>query len=362
MASRTSCPRVLPALLGALLVTVGDMRSTHAAQEEKSSPQADLFASDAPLQIVINAPWREVTRKRRQAEATDYPATLEYTDAAGRRRVLDLEVEQRGLTRLRVCAFPPIRLRFAGKAAAGTVFAGKKSLKMVTHCGNGERWEQYYVKEMLAYRIYNLVTERSFRVRPLRVTYHDNGKGASNGPHFAFLIEDDGDVAKRNGLKKVPVVEISPTQLQPLESARFALFQYLIGNTDWAALSGPKADKCCHNARLLGHDARTDIYAVPYDFDASGLVNASYAVPSESLSIGSVTERLYRGFCVHNPMLESARAEYLGKEQAILGLVRDESRLTARNKQAALAYVGEFFEVLRNPKQFATQVTAKCRK
>jgi hypothetical protein len=346
-------------LFGATVLTGWAQAACAMQDTDQRQNSARLFASAEPMEFTIHAAWRDIVRKK--ADQSPYPATLEFIDASGQTRTLALSVARRGITRQRVCDFPPIKLRLAGKTGGDSVFYGEKSLKMVTHCRKGERWEQYYVKEMLAYRIYNTVTERSFRVRPLVVTYLDSATGNRDGPHLAFLIEDDGAVARRNGLKKIKLAEIGPTQLEPLESSRFALFQYLIGNTDWAALSGP-SEKCCHNSTLMGRDVRTGIYAVPYDFDSSGLVNASYAAPIERLPIRSVTERLYRGFCVHNATLEPARKQYLDTEAQILDIVRNENRLDGRNKQAALRYLGRFFDVMRSEREFAAEVTVKCRK
>ena len=39
---------------------------------------------------------------------------------------------------------------------------------------------------------------------------------------------------------------------------------------------------------------------MPYDFDYSGLVDAPYAVPPDSIHLANVRVRRYRGFCLHN--------------------------------------------------------------
>lgn len=319
-----------------------------------------LFRSPDTLAVTITAPWRRIVRESRNQDP--YPATLHYLDESGNRTEIPLTVERRGKTRQQICRFPPIRLRFDSDAVDGTLFEGNKSTKMVTHCNNGKRWEQYYVLEMLAYPIYNLVTDRSFRIRPLSVTYSDGERGKDDGPRFAFLIEDDKRVADRNGLDKYDAVEIGPRRLDPMESSRFALFQYLIGNVDWSSLGGPPGDDCCHNAKLIGPDTDGMLYALPYDFDSSGLVNAHYAAPDRSLPIALVTERLFRGFCLHNATLEAARSEFLELRPAIESIVRQESRLGAKARSRAIDYLGEFFAVLEDREKFDREVTGACRK
>lgn len=319
-----------------------------------------LFQSDSALTVTLQAPWAELLRNAKDPRR--YPAVLGYTDEQGQDRRIEATVETRGVTRLRICRFPPIRIRFSRAATAGTVFEGQRSLKMVTHCRPGKQFEQYYVQEMLAYRIYNLVTDHSFRVRPLDVTYEDSKGGKPDGPRFAFLIEDVRDMARRNGHKRAGEKEFEPEDFDPLALGRFMLFQYLIGNTDWEVLSGPQKDGCCHNVRVTGAGGPTGRIAVPYDFDSAGMVDTSYAAPHERLPITEVTERLFRGFCQHNPTLETVRQEFLGHERAIIALVDNESRLSKQRRAATTRYLKAFYATLKDERRFAREISGKCRK
>src|SRR5690606_14908282 len=116
----------------------------------------------------------------------------------------------------------------------------------------------------------------------------------------------------------------------PLALTRFMVFQYLIGNTDWEVLGRPGLEQCCHNVRVTGPRDGPGLVALPYDFDSSGMVDAGYAAPHASLPISSVTQRLYRGFCVHNESLAPVRDEFLANRAAILALIRDDARLSPR--------------------------------
>lgn len=352
---RAGSASVIPGVIfAACLVAVLAVSDAHAGDA------VALFETGDEVELTLSAPWRDIVRDRDNQDP--YPAMLHYVDDSGVRRSVALTVERRGKTRQRVCRFPPIRLRFDKDNVDGTLFDGNKSVKMVTHCNNGSRWEQYYVLEMLAYPIYNLITERSFRVRPLSVTYHDVDRDKHDGPRFAFLIEDDKLVAERNDMDKYDLVEIRPERLDPMESSRFALFQYLIGNEDWSSLGGPVGDGCCHNAKLIGPESGAPLYAIPYDFDSSGLVDAPYAVPNEALRISKVSQRLFRGFCLHNDTLEAARAEFLEKRGAIEAIIESEPRLRSRNRSGAIGYLRRFFDVLEDPDLFERAITDACRK
>lgn len=318
-----------------------------------------LFESGDTLELDITAPWRKLIRE--SGNENPWPATMTWTDEAGQHTVT-LTVERRGITRQRVCKFPPIRLRVDKDEVKGTAFRGQDSLKMVTHCDVGSKWQQYYVKEMLAYRLYNRVTELSFRVRPLSVRYLDTDGGRGPSPQFAFLIEDDSDVAKRNGLKRFDLPDIEPEYLEPRQANRLALFQYMIGNVDWSTLSGPGSKKCCHNARLIGSVPTAGVTAIPYDFDSAGLVDAPYAAPNEGLPIRKVTDRLYRGFCVHNATLNEVRGEYLALEPELLAIVSGEERLNNASRNTAMRFLGKFFDTLKDDRKFEKNITRKCRR
>ena len=361
--SRNTLLRARRTVLAALLTLPVGWAAAAPEEPPDTGKPPKLFSSQDTLELTMQAPWRDVERKA--SYQGTYPAQLQYKDADGRMETIEMTVARRGIKRQQTCSFPPIRLRFEKAAVKGTLFRGQKSLKMVTHCEGSEHYDQYYVLEMLAYRMYNLLTEVSFRVRPLQVTYVDQQTGQTEGPRFAFLIEDDSDVAKRNGMKKLDLPRISPDRLDAEAASLMSLFQFLIGNTDWAALMGPDPAECCHNVKLVGPEPlgpQDFALPLPYDFDSSGLVDTRYAAPHQDLKIRSVTQRLFRGYCRHNATLESARQTILGKETTIRALVADEPRLTSKSKKKAGRFLDGFFEIADDPRQFEKQVIRQCRK
>lgn len=330
------------------------------AVAQDADPARPLFGSDATLELTLEAPWAELVRDRQARQR--YPALLSYTDDAGGVHRIEATVEARGLTRLEVCRFPPLRLRFARDATRGSEFAGQRSLKMVTHCLREADQQQYYVQEYLAYRILNLSTTHSFRVRPLAVTYRDRGTGREDGPRFAFLVESLGELGRRTGYRRAPQAEFAPGDFEPVALTRFMLFQYLIGNTDFEVLSGPRDQPCCHNVRVTAPPGGNGLVAVPYDFDSAGMIDASYAAPHPVLPIRSVTQRVYRGFCIHDGALEPMRAEFLARREAVLALVHAEPRLSAARRGRTLRYFNAFFDILGDDKRFDREFRAKCRR
>jgi len=313
---------------------------------------AKVFATEGTLPLTLTAPWRDFMRNKTAKKP--YPGTLEYVDEAGAKHSVPVTFEARGINRLKVCNLPPIKLTFEKDAVQGTPFRGTKSLKLVTHCGSGERWEQYVIKEMLAYRIYNLVTERSFKVHALSVSYVDSAERSTDGPHFGFLVEDDSALAKRNEVKKLDVPSVKLEQLEPLEYSRFALFEYLIGNTDFGFGS-------LHNVELI-QMANGDYVPVVYDFDFSGAVNARYATVDPQFRIRSVRDRLYRGYCVPNEQYPKVFALFNAKKDSIYALYKDSLGTLLRPAivDETLKYFDDFYRTINNPKSAENEIIDAC--
>jgi len=327
----------------------------------KGDKPPKIFNDATEMEVTLSGPWREIRNKIKKDDL--YPAQLTYTGADGQRHTIDVKVTPRGLTRrFKVCNFPPLKIHFDKKKMKGTEFRGNKSLKLVTYCKTHSKYEQYYTKEFLAYRIYNLITEYSFRAQPMTITYEESARNDKPVTRFGFLIEDADEVADRNDLKKLTIEQVPYNRLDAEETSHLALFQYMIGNLDWAATRGPEDDKCCHNAKIIGKsNDENPKYAIPYDFDASGLVDAHYAAPPNGLKVRSVRQRLYRGFCAHNDKLPGTVALFNDKKAGILALFEDNTHLNGRTRDNSIEYIEDFYEIINDPKRFKKQITDKCR-
>ncbi len=343
----------------ALFLFLAAFAATANAQETAAPKPAKIFTTNSVIDARVEAPWKTIMRHKE--EDRTWEGVFRYTGADGNPVAIPVEISPRGLTRKRVCDFPPLRLKFDKTAAKGTAFRGAGSLKLVTHCLFNSKYEQYYIKEFLGYRIYNLVTEKSYRVQGLDMDYAEDAEDSRPIERFAFLIEDPDDVARRNGLEKLDIDNIPPSRLEPMETSRFMLFQYLIGNLDWAALSSPE-EFCCHNGRLIGAGPEApNINVIPYDLDSSGLVNAHYAAPPDNLPVRNIRQRLYRGFCLHNDTVRPALEEYQERRSAIEALFNDEEHLAKGQRKRALAYIEAFYEDLATDEDVEERLIDNCR-
>ncbi len=318
-----------------------------------------LFQSDEPLALVLEFPLRDLLRQKK--EKATVPGVLRYTDVDGSNVVLDVGVATRGNSRLEQCRYPPLSINLKKKQVTATLFAGQNELKLVTLCRDSTTYRRYLSQEYAIYRIYSLLSEYSFRARMLDVTYREPSGRQPKEALPAFFIESDKEVAKRLKMTRVKsdVVEIS--QLDVGQLSILTLFQFMVGNTDWSVRKGPGAERCCHNGKVVGlPDSRNDWVVLPYDFDQSGIINTSYAMPSERLPIRSVRQRLYRGFCSGNAQLEWTIALFNDKRSAIEDLISSVPYGSSKNK-AALKYLRSFYEIVNDPKEKQKQLIDRCR-
>ncbi len=140
-----------------------------AADDVVSQP---LFETHNLMAVRIEAPLTTLITDRPDKEYLD--GTFSYLDSAGTEHTLDLKLRTRGITRRTktICNFPPIRLNFRKKQVDGTAFTGQDKLKLVTHCqARKSSFEQLVLREYLAYRILQLLTDKSFSARLMRITY-----------------------------------------------------------------------------------------------------------------------------------------------------------------------------------------------
>jgi hypothetical protein len=301
-----------------------------------AAAQEPLFDGHGLTEVELRGPLRTTLRDDRKRD--ERPFTI---SVAGEPPV-PVEVRVRGKSRAQKCPFPPLRLDFATQDTAGTVFEGLDKVKLVTHCRDRERYERNVLDEYLAYRIFNLLTERSHRVRLLRIRYVDTERPQEEPViRLAFALEPIEQVAERLGAGIVETEFVVKSRLEPRQTAIVNAFHYLIGNVDWSLVAATDEEFCCHNGRLLLIDGQHVI--LPYDFDFAGLVDAPYAKPHASIPIRSVTQRLYRGYCMDDLPLDAALEAITSRRQAILDLVRGLPETDPDETADRIAYLEEFF-------------------
>lgn len=312
-----------------------------------------LFKSEEPVSMKMSLSIKEI--KAKTNDSTFLDAEIQVETVPGTWQTFPVEVRRRGNFRLNECFYPPMRIKLTKKDAEGSLFQGNRNLKVVFPCSKGKNADSYVGKEYLAYKLYEKVTEYHFRTRLIRVKFTNlDDKKSEEVELLVFLIEDNDEVAERFDGEIIEGKKIAPLLMQDLPTLRHDFFQMMIGNTDWSTLFQ-------HNQEVMALDQRT-IIPMAYDFDMTGLVNPPYAQVSNLVELESVRERLYRGFCRDEVLMQQVRQEFLEKEAEILEEVDLQSNYYSEADAKALkSYLKEFFDVLKSDKVFSDKILKACR-
>lgn len=319
-----------------------------------------LFQDDQPLEITITAPLTALMRERPDE---DYlTGHIRYTGSHGNTVDFDVGIRTRGKYRRqsKICPFPPLRLNFRSSQTKGTLFHKQDKLKLVTHCRNKRtRYNQGVIREYLAYRILNILTDVSYRVRLLHVTYVDSDNKLSKFQRYAFVIEHKDRLTRRTEFSQVNVERTQVKKLQPDHTNLVSVFHFMIGNSDFSPIAGVAGETCCHNHSLFGREGEL-YFSIPYDFDMAGIVDAPYAVPDPSLRLRNVRQRQYRGRCKNNEQLPASLKTFQDNRDEIFSLLDTQAELTPAIRKKVVLYIEKFYAIIDNPKLVERNLIKKC--
>lgn len=324
-----------------------------------------LFESHEVLKAVLTAPIAQTYAQKNQEIRLYFPGQWAYVDTDGETKHLQVSIRTRGHFRREHCAMPPLRLNFSKKEVKGTLFAGQDKLKLVAQCQRSNTYQQMVILEYLAYRTYEILSENSFKTRMLRLSYIDSDEKRDPYTAYAFVIEDDADLAKRLDLKRVKTPTVDYAALDQSSMALVQLFQFLIGNSDYSLIDVGIGDECCHNTQILrnkGKGVVDGLIPVPFDFDASGLIDAPYAVPPAMVPVQDVYWRYYRGLCQPREYVDAAVARMQSKREELYALYEELPMLDERFRKRSLRYLDGFYEVLDDPDKLEAKVFERCRR
>ena len=312
-----------------------------------------LFTNNDVLELSLWFNITEYTRKKSKEEYLD--AILTYHISKEDSINKEIRLKSRGEFRNGYCDFPPLVLNFKKTDFAKEDLRKLEKVKLVTHCETGN--EENLFREYLCYRLYNVLTDYSFRVRLLRISYHDTGKKRKPIKTYAFFIEPLDFLAERLDWIPLEAVNLSQKNILPEMMDRMAIFNFMIGNTDWSVPNQ-------HNCKVLAQrdTDRPELGAiVPYDFDYSGLVNADYAVPYEGLGIETVRQRVYVGKCRSEEDYMKALKEFSDKKEEFYKVIREFELVDEKAKKDMIRFLDGFYDLFDNRNRIVNELLNGCK-
>jgi hypothetical protein len=321
--------------------------------KEKSNQKSLLFDNDDMLHFKLTGKLNNLFNDRNK-NITYHPMLLQYRQKDSSLISLQIMVKTRGhFRRLKEnCKMPPLLLNFPkAEKIKNSVFEKQNKYKLVVPC----QGDEYVIREWLVYKLYNIVTKKSFRAKLVQVEFEDSAMRRKTETHYCILLEDEKKVAKRNNTFVWNRKMLSMKDIDNDEFQMMAVFQYLIGNTDWGV-------PYLQNIVLITNDTTKTVFAIPYDFDHAGIVDAPYAGPAEELEMSSVRERMYWGYCESDKKNFAKTFELFNRlKNDIYNLYTDCSLLKPKYIKFVTGYLDDFYKAINSNKEIEAEFGKPCR-
>ena len=305
---------------------------------------------DSALDVYLTLDWKSLEKNKK--DKTYSHASIRLDDGMDS-IVAEVKVRTRGHMRLEICSYPPLKLKFDKSTLARNGFSEYNELDIVHPCHSNPVYEQYLLREYLAYKLWELVSPYYFRVQLIRLHYLNEDGTTAHDPTYAFLVEHMEELVTRYAGRITKMQVIASTAVEKESMLKVALFEFMIGNTDWFILNR-------HNLEFVGIPGHSLLVTIPYDFDYSGLVSAPYAAHHESLDLSTVDVRYYQGWCHTQEEVDNVLSTFREKKQAILSLPYHIQGFDERSVKHTTAFLHGFFDVIETPAKLKNQVIKHC--
>ena len=314
-----------------------------------------VFKDDYPLEIQLEYGRKALLEKTNDST---YMPTLIRVISEGTSYTIAGQIRARGSFRKENCFYTPIKIKVDPESAAGTPLEGVNKFKVVLPCKIEKGNDDATVKEFIAYKIYEQLMPYHFKTRLLDIQWMDtDGRRPKPYAVKGFLLEDIDELAVRyeaNEIKRrIPALQQCDTT-----SVGVAYFEYLIANTDFSS-------RMRHNIKLIFKDGH--VIPVPFDFDLSGLVNASYAQVSGaqylSKQINEVTSRAYKGYLRDEEIMQYKRFYFVNRKDAVMGTVTAYEKYleNSRSGKAMQVFLSQFYKIFEDDKRFERLILRHAR-
>jgi hypothetical protein len=341
----------------ALFISGNAVSFAQTAIPDSSKKSFRLFEDDKIIEITLGFDLTTYMKSKPKDEYLKANITihLSKTDSINK----DIGLRTRGIFRNQYCAFAPIELNIK-KAGFGYSDLDKISkLKMVPQCSFNKINEDYVLREYIAYKLFNVMTDTSYRVRLLSVTYIDTQKKRKPIKQYAFFIEPSEMLTARTNCVPVKLKTINQKSIIPRIMDRLSIFNFMIGNYDWSVPG-------LHNVMVMksqSFDLNGGLgIAIPHDFDWTGLVNPSYAIPTEEIGTENVRERKFFGICRTKEVYRQELDMFLAKKAEFYRVINEFPYVTNQVKKDMTGYLDGFFNQLTGNKDLILyNLTNTCK-
>jgi len=324
--------------------------------EDTIAVYEELFNNENPLHLTLKFDLK--TFRKTKLKGTYQPAEMTCHVNENFQVTHPVRIKARGEFRRDVCTLPPfwVNIRYSGIEADSLRDLEVNRMKMVIRCKSSSVYKHYILREYLIYKIYNIITPYSYRARLVKLKFIDTSKDDNVIEDWAFLIEPSDLMTTRLNSVMFKNDKLSIRSVNQEVMTLLAMFQYMIGNGDFSVTGR-------HNIKLIAvkPPGPSGVLPITYDFDYTGLVDAIYAIPGETLGITSVTERYYLGPCRPDEAQMEAIQKIASHKDQIIDYIMGFEYLDERERKKMVDYLESYFLEAEDEKFISDYITPTCR-
>lgn len=295
-----------------------------------------LHTKGDTVHLTFDTEWKKLLRKKVSKPSFPLKLGVQMQDS-----LLSLEgkIRSRGNIRLEVCNNPSLKVKVKKQGLLKAGFSDLNEFKLVLQCSGGKVGRGYLRREALVYQLHSIYSDYTHRIIPVVIHFTDPKYDSID----AFFIEDEEQLAARLACKIIETRIASTRGLKRDAYVNLCLFNYLVLNTDWFVFN-------LHNIEFINPKGTKHLIPIPYDFDYSGFVGTSYAVPREELGIATVYAPKWLGQHVTKAEIKAGAAHYLSKREEAIALIRDHPTLTGKARKRMLRRLEDFYKLMEKEK------------
>jgi hypothetical protein len=237
------------------------------------------------VKITLTYPFDSLYRTNQE----EIDATISIESKAGSlMKDEPITINLRGKFRRMKCSMPPLLLNFKKSTLHTLQLNNSDEIKLVTHCLDTEEGQENLREERLCYQVYEVLTPFAYRTIWLTVEYHDTRRAGKQISSTGFLLEPDKDITGRLGIVERKLYSVAEDSLHFQSYSLAAAFNFMIGNRDWSIIQS-------RNAKLFYDSLAGKYIVIPYDFDYSNVIGASYRRETRPETMEHPLDRIYQG-------------------------------------------------------------------
>jgi hypothetical protein len=309
-----------------------------------------LFEEDDLLKVSLRFDIAKYVKKAERDQSIDGIMTMHFNQTDSLESKVSLKY--RGQSRFERCRYPPARITFKKPVYELSDSGRIKSIKLVNQCQQGSLYGDYVVREYLVYKLYNVLTDTSFRARLISLNLIDSENKRKTITQYGILLEPERLLEKRLNLLETKTKVLSQRHMYPSMINRLAIFNYMVSNWDWS-IPGQ------HNITVF-MSSKPELAGqgipVPFDFDLTGVVNADYAIPPPDIGIETNRDRMFSGICRTREVYQSELMAFLAKKEEFYSVITDFPYLSRGEKRDIIVFLDQFFDRLEKPRSMDNMI------